>query len=96
MEELKTNKYWETYKLKNKDKILERSKEYRKNNADKLKEGAKKYWSEKSELIKQKRKELVECEICGAVTTRESMSRHKYSKFHLSKKEEELKSETNI
>lgn len=76
--------YWKTYYANNKEKVSQRNKAYRDKNSEKLKETCKKYWQENSEKIKQRRKEKIEC-FCGSMITRESFSRHKLSKSHLSK-----------
>lgn len=89
MEEQQENKsYWKTYYENNKEKVSQRNKAYRDKNSEKLKETCKKYWQENGEKIKQRRKENIEC-FCGSVITRESFSRHKLSKSHLSKLLEE-------
>ena len=102
MEEQLTKSYWKTYYENNKEKVCNRNKAYRDKNNEKLKEQSKQYWKENSDKIKQRRKQLIECPTCGSVVTRESFSRHKLSKIHLSKQEsinensEEIKSNESI
>ena len=77
--------YWKSYYENNKEKVCQRNKAYRDKNSDKLKEECKKYWLENGDKIKQRRKTLIECPLCNVKVTRESFSRHKLSKAHLSK-----------
>ena len=102
MEEQQENKsYWKTYYENNKEKVCQRNKAYREKNSEKLKEECKKYWQENGAKIKERRKQKIECS-CGSLITRESFSRHKLSKIHLSKQNpineniEEIKSNENI
>jgi hypothetical protein len=100
-QEPQTKTYWKTYYENNKEKVCQRNKAYRDKNSEKLKEECKKYWQEKGDTIKARRKVLIECPLCLIKTTRESFSRHKVSKLHISKLPiieniEELKSIDNV
>ena len=70
-------------------------KEYRKNNQEYLKEYRKKYYKENKEKKREyyetnkekfaeKNKEKVSCE-CGAIVSRDALTRHKKRKIHLDK-----------
>lgn len=94
--------YWKNYYENNKEKVCQRNKAYREKNTEKLKEEYKKYWLENGAKIKERRKQLIECPYCNVKVTRESFSRHKLSKSHISKQEpknenvEEIKSNETI
>jgi hypothetical protein len=64
------------------DKV-EKRRIYREANKEILKEKSKLYYNTKKDSILQKRKELVNCDVCNCQVTRESMFRHKLSKTHL-------------
>lgn len=88
------------YYAKNRDKLNQRNKEYRANNYQKVKDAYKQYWLDNKDKIKERRKERLECPVCGSSVTRESFSRHVKSKIHISKipveETKELKSNEDI
>lgn len=97
--ENKNGQFWKTYYNANRDKILERNKAYREKHSEKLKEVCKKYWIENGDKIKERRKMLIECPCCKVSVTRESYGRHKKSKAHIQKQNEnntEIKSMDNV
>ena len=70
-------KYYED----NAEKIIEKNKKYREGNADKIKEINKKYYNDNAEYFKEK----VCCDICGAFSSKNHLSRHQKSKKCMSK-----------
>jgi hypothetical protein len=75
--------YWTNYYQKNRELCIARNKKWREGHVDKIKESCKSYWEKNGMDIKAKRKEKIQCEICECQVTRESLTRHKYSKKHL-------------
>jgi hypothetical protein len=67
--------YQEYYQF-NKDKILEKRKQYRSNNPEKMKEQYEKHKEKHKEKRKEKRKEIVKCNICNISLTRGCLTRH--------------------
>ena len=83
--------YLKEYREQNADKIKEQNKEYyeqnadkikkyREQNADKIKEKDKKYRENNKEKISQRKTEKICCDICCAIISRHSKSKHQRTK----------------
>jgi len=71
----RTNK---EYKKENKEQIAEYHKEYREKNKEKINEKNRIYYNQNKEL-------KVVCDICGSIVRKKGISRHRRTKFCLSK-----------
>ena len=69
--------YDKQYRQANRDKIAEQNKQYRQANQDKIAE----YYQANRDKILEYRRERVVCE-CGAVVSRDSLTRHRRTKKH--------------
>jgi len=69
-------KYFKEYREKNKEEIKERDKEYYEQNKEKIKQQHKEYYEQNKEKINEK----ITCDICGSISTRNHIARHKKSK----------------
>jgi hypothetical protein len=72
----KNKKHYE----KNKERILQRTKEYKEKNKERILQQGIRYYEKNKERLKEK----VECEICKVSMRKDSLTRHKKSKKHLS------------
>jgi hypothetical protein len=66
------------YRLKNREMLNEKRKEYGENNKDKIKDYNKTYWEENKDILCSK----IECE-CGRTIARKEKARHFKSQVHI-------------
>lgn len=64
---------------KNKQVILQKSKDFYEKNKEKIKTKTKAYGQKNKEVIAEKNKQKIVCDICGSLTARGHISRHKKS-----------------
>ena len=74
--------YHRIWYTENKEKVLNRVKEYSKIHREDKKLYATNYYHKNIEIIKKKREEKIQCE-CGFISVKSNLKRHKKSKKHL-------------
>jgi hypothetical protein len=79
----RTSKEWfEKYYENNKEKILEKNKDYKKNNKEHILERNKQYYQNNKDEINEKAKEKVTCD-CGCIVRKDGLIEHKKTNKHL-------------